>query len=79
MGKRNIAVDINGMAKKHYQNIFKDSASTFFIDTQEELVDIIYNQDPASDKQVKENNKNIIFPNYKLNMDTFLKEHIENR
>ena len=78
LGVPNILVNIDGMAKKHYSDLLMNRDVTRFVDTEEEIVDVILNWHTRIKKEIMNLHNGFYKQNHKESLKQALKI-IENR
>lgn len=78
LGIRNILININNEANKHFDKRLS-SLHTKIVDTSEEYMEAIhlFEKQEISKKEIIQNNKNNYMPNFNLNIDNFLRNYIK--
>lgn len=74
LGIRNILINIDNLAIKHYQDVLTDSRVTQFVNTPDEFLNRIYNSPKYSKSVITESNRRIIKDNYPANIDQILRD-----
>jgi hypothetical protein len=74
LGVQNILIDIEGLAKKHFAEVMKDSDSTMFVQTPEEFVYVIRTFKKIEHELLREKNADVFVPDYLNNLTAFLKK-----